>query len=168
MLSGVVGSIDIIRSTIMAYETYTVSPLNFNQSTVRISVDAFYDHAYGYDYNFSNVPSELSVVPQVHISAKILVGITYCLLMSICGIGNLLLCYVIYRFRRMRSTTNLLIGNLALSDFLVAVICAPFNFYFYIFQTWPFGGMVCVVVGYLKNTSLYVSTNSLLAIAIDR
>ncbi|XP_077986973.1 prokineticin receptor 2-like [Glandiceps talaboti] len=106
--------------------------------------------------------------PEVGLGAKAVIGIVYTLSMLVCGIGNILLCYVIYRFRRMRTITNLLIGNLALSDFLVAVICSPFNFYYYINQTWPFGKAVCVIVSLVKVTSLYVSTNSLLAIAIDR
>ncbi|XP_038046706.1 prokineticin receptor 2-like [Patiria miniata] len=154
----------------MAYEIYAFPRMDANHSvTLQHPLQAMYPQDYdGYDYNYTFESPELGVFPQVHISAKILVGITYCLMMSICGIGNLLLCYVIYRFRRMRTTTNLLIGNLALSDFLVAVICAPFNFYFYLFQNWPFGSAMCLAVGYLKITSLYVSTNSLLAIAIDR
>ncbi|XP_072015632.1 prokineticin receptor 1-like [Amphiura filiformis] len=89
-------------------------------------------------------------------------------MIPVCGIGNLLLCYIIYRFRRMRSTTNLLIGNLAFSDFMLAVVVAPFNFYYYMNQDWPFGKAMCVIVAYLKAVSLYVSTNSLLVIAIDR
>ena len=62
----------------------------------------------------------------------------------------------------MRSTTNLLIGNLAFSDFIVAVVVAPFNFYS-MYQEWAFGNAMCVTVAYLKAVSLYVSTNSLLS-----
>ncbi|XP_022104849.1 prokineticin receptor 2-like [Acanthaster planci] len=119
-----------------------------------------------YYINDGNTPA--ISFPHVHIAAKIVLCSSYALMMSVCGIGNLLLCYVIYRFRRMRTTTNLLIGNLALSDFLVAVICAPLSFYQHLYQHWPFGTAMCVITNYLKFTSLYVSTNSLLAIAIDR
>lgn len=100
--------------------------------------------------------------------AMTILAVTYTLVMVVCGAGNFLLCCVIVRFRRMRTTTNLLIGNLALSDFLVAVMCVPFNFYFNMANTWPFGRVMCMLVGYLKMTSFYVSVNSLLAIAIDR
>lgn len=160
----------IASGTVMAYEIYAFPRIDANHSVlIQYPLLAMYPGDYnGYDYNDTSVYPKPGVLPQVHVAAKILVGITYCLMMAICGIGNLLLCYVIYRFRRMRTTTNLLIGNLALSDFLVAVICAPFNFYFYLFQNWPFGSAMCVAVGYLKISSLYVSTNSLLAIAIDR
>ena len=123
---------------------------------------------YGDPYNYGEDQEILTSFPQVHDGVKAVLAVTYTLMMGICGIGNLLLCYVVYRFRRMRTTTNLLIGNLALSDFIVAVICVPFNFYYYIHQTWPFGKSMCVIVSYLKATSLYVSINSLLAIAVDR
>ena len=151
----------------MDYKIFEYPLIGSNLSESRSPVDISYAYPV-YDYNGSTVLAPTPMFPRVHIAAKILVGFSYCLMMSVCGIGNLLLCYVIYRFRRMRTTTNLLIGNLALSDFLVAVLCAPFNFYFYVFQNWPFGSVMCVAVGYLKITSLYVSTNSLLAIAIDR
>ena len=128
-----------------------------------------FDSLTGYDYSYDSVimPSEEGL-PQAHPAAKAVLGLSYSLMIPVCGIGNILLCYSIYRFRRMRSTTNLLIGNLAFSDFLVAVIVAPFNFYFYMNQDWPFGKAMCVIVAYLKAVSLYVSTNSLLVIAIDR
>ena len=120
---------------------------------------------YNYDKSFED---EYVSFPHVHIAVKSVLVVSYTLMMTICGIGNLLLCYVVYRFRRMRTTTNLLIGNLALSDFLVAVICVPFNFYYYLYQSWIFGKPMCVLVSYLKAVSLYVSINSLLAIAVDR
>ena len=121
-----------------------------------------------YDYSSYYSADVKEEVPQAHPAAKAVLGLSYSLMIPVCGIGNLLLCYIIYRFRRMRSTTNLLIGNLAFSDFLVAVIVAPFNFYYYMNQDWPFGKAMCVTVAYLKAVSLYVSTNSLLVIAIDR
>ena len=126
--------------------------------------DQMPDHYYSYDY----LPDPGRKFPQVSTAAKAVLGLSYTLMIPVCGIGNLLLCCVIYRVRRMRTTTNLLIGNLALSDFIVAAVVAPFNFFYYIHQTWPFGHAMCVTVGYLKATSFYVSINSLLAIAIDR
>ncbi len=138
--------------------------------SVQITMDNIYDYSYDYFENQTDPnPYGYDIdFPHVHIAVKSILAVSYTLMMLICGIGNLLLCYVVYRFRRMRTTTNLLIGNLALSDFMVAVICVPFNFYYYLHQIWPFGKPMCVVVSYLKATSLYVSINSLLAIAIDR
>lgn len=119
-------------------------------------------NSYGISTNVESVNSSVSII------AKIVLAITYTLVMVICGVGNLLLCCVVLRFRRMRTTTNILIGNLALSDFFVAILCVPFNFYYYMTDSWPFGKPMCVIVGYLKMTSFYVSVNSLLAIAVDR
>ena len=141
----------------MAYEIFGFQGINPNLSESPVppfDLYQMYNYEYESYYNNSIVLEPNPVFPRVHIAAKILVGVSFSLMISVCGIGNLLLCYVIYRFRRMRTTTNLLIGNLALSDFLVAVICAPFNFYFYVFQNWPFGSAMCAAVGYLKITSL--------------
>ncbi|XP_072176413.1 prokineticin receptor 2-like [Diadema setosum] len=132
-------------------------------SSTHTDDDNFYD-----EYVYSSPPEEGQLFPHVHTAAKVVLGISYTLMIPVCSIGNLLLCCVIYRFRRMRTTTNLLIGNLALSDFIVAAVVAPFNFFYSVHQTWPFGQAMCVTVGYLKATSFYVSINSLLAIAIDR
>ncbi|XP_072176414.1 prokineticin receptor 1-like [Diadema setosum] len=124
---------------------------------------------YSYDYSDTNgTEYEMMQAYTVSIGAKVILILSYTLMIVICGTGNFLLCCVIYRFKRMRTVTNLLIGNLALSDFLVAAVVAPFNFYYYIHQTWPFGKAMCVIVGFLKAVSLYVSVNSLLTIAIDR
>ncbi|XP_033643622.1 prokineticin receptor 2-like [Asterias rubens] len=129
----------------------------FDPNVYHYTSEEFQDHVKG-----------ILVYPHIHVAAKVLLFTSYALMMGVCSVGNLLLCYVIYRFRRMRTTTNLLIGNLALSDFLVAVICAPLSFYQYMYQHWPFGKALCIITNYLKFTSLYVSTNSLLAIAVDR
>lgn len=47
----------------------------------------------------------------------------------------------------MRSTTNLLIINLAASDILFVIFCVPFTATDYIWPTaWPFGDLWCKVV----------------------
>ncbi|XP_053304483.1 prokineticin receptor 2-like [Spea bombifrons] len=72
--------------------------------------------------------------------------------------------------KKLRSITNILIVNLAVSDFLVAVVCCPFEMDYYVVreQSWAFGHAICSSVSYLRMLSLYVSTNALLAIAVDR
>ncbi|XP_078692439.1 prokineticin receptor 2-like [Branchiostoma floridae x Branchiostoma belcheri] len=102
--------------------------------------------------------------------AVVVIGILYSLIMLVCGIGNLLFLFVLLYYKQTRSTTNLLIGNLTLSDFLVAMICLPFNMDYHVIHSeqWLFGPAMCAVVNFLTFVSLYVSTHALLAIAIDR
>ncbi|XP_019636565.1 PREDICTED: prokineticin receptor 1-like [Branchiostoma belcheri] len=71
----------------------------------------------------------------------------------------------------MRTITNALIANLAFSDFIVAVVCMPLIMDYYIVRPdryWTYSDTTCTVINYLRMASLYVSTNSLLVIAIDR
>lgn len=53
----------------------------------------------------------------------------------------------------MRSTTNLLIINLAASDILFVIFCVPFTATDYILPTWPFGDVWCKVVS-IQYTNL--------------
>lgn len=56
----------------------------------------------------------------------------------------------------MRSTTNLLIINLAISDILFVVFCVPFTATDYVLPTWPFGDFWCKIVSFLHNYSFYL------------
>lgn len=46
----------------------------------------------------------------------------------------------------MRSTTNLLIINLAIADILFVFFCVPFTAFDYVLPTWPFGNFWCKIV----------------------
>lgn len=48
--------------------------------------------------------------------------------------------------KQMRSTTNLLIINLAAADILFVIFCVPFTATDYIFTEWPFGDLWCKFV----------------------
>uniref|UniRef100_A0A663NDJ8 G-protein coupled receptors family 1 profile domain-containing protein n=1 Tax=Athene cunicularia TaxID=194338 RepID=A0A663NDJ8_ATHCN len=55
-------------------------------------------------------------------------------------------------------------------DFMVAIVCCPFEMDYYVVRqlSWEQGHILCASVNYLRTVSLYVSTNALLAIAVDR
>lgn len=143
-----------------------MSDVSSYDSSVDSLQPMLYEDIYHYEYAYLN-KSNTGQNP-IPVAAKVILGLSYSLAIIICGIGNLLLCCSLIRFQRMRTTTNLLIGNIALSDFLVAAVCTPFKFYYYMAESWPFGRVLCVMVGYGTVTSLYVSVNSLLLIALDR
>lgn len=48
----------------------------------------------------------------------------------------------------MRSTTNLLIINLACADILFVFFCVPFTASDYVLPTWPFGSFWCKIVSH--------------------
>lgn len=62
------------------------------------------------------------------------------------------MCFVVVASnQQMRSTTNLLIINLAVSDIMFVIFCVPFTAADYMLPTWPFGDLWCKVVGERKQ-----------------
>ena len=89
-------------------------------------------------------------------------------------IGNALVVSVVYRERRMRTSVNFLITNLAVSDFLSSTLVIPKLFVeiFYYKNAWliegSLGAVSCKTVYFLLDASVAVSLLSLLYIAIER
>ncbi|NWZ42953.1 PKR2 protein, partial [Brachypodius atriceps] len=103
-------------------------------------------------------------------TAQIVIGVALAGIMLVCGVGNFVFIAALARYKKLRNLTNLLIANLAISDFIVAIVCCPFEMDYYVVQqlSWQHGHILCASVNYLRTVSLYVSTNALLAIAVDR
>ncbi|KDR11665.1 Galanin receptor type 2 [Zootermopsis nevadensis] len=68
----------------------------------------------------------------------------------------------------MRSTTNLLIINLAVADLLFIVFCVPFTATDYMLPFWPFGDIWCKIVQYLIVVTAYASVYTLVLMSLDR
>jgi allatostatin receptor len=83
-------------------------------------------------------------------------------------IGNALVVAVIVANSRMRSTTNLLIANLAIADLLFIVFCVPFTASDYALLFWPFGEVWCKIVQYLVIVTAYASIYTLVLMSLDR
>ncbi|RZF46225.1 hypothetical protein LSTR_LSTR010887 [Laodelphax striatellus] len=100
----------------------------------------------------------------VSIAVPILFGI-----IVILGLfGNLLVVIVVAANQQMRSTTNLLIINLAVADLLFIVFCVPFTATDYILPYWPFGDFWCKTVQYLICVTAYASVYTLVLMSLDR
>lgn len=83
-------------------------------------------------------------------------------------VGNLLVGLALVRFPRLRTVSNFLIGNLALSDLLLAVTVLPLSAAYECLGRWVFGRVVCdtwLVVDVLYCTA---SIWNLCVIAADR
>ncbi|XP_016067439.1 PREDICTED: prokineticin receptor 2 [Miniopterus natalensis] len=129
-------------------------PANFSYSD--------YDLPLGEDEDMTKTPT--------FFAAQIVIGMALAAIMLVCGVGNFIFIAALVRYKKLRNLTNLLIANLAVSDFLVAIVCCPFEMDYYVVRqlSWEHGHALCASVNYLRTVSLYVSTNALLAIAIDR
>ncbi|KAG8192264.1 hypothetical protein JTE90_014120 [Oedothorax gibbosus] len=83
-------------------------------------------------------------------------------------IGNALVVIVVTCNPQMRSTTNLLIINLAMADLLFIVFCVPFTAWDYSLPYWPFGDIWCRIVQYLVIVCAYASIYTLVLMSLDR
>uniref|UniRef100_A0A6G1SMQ0 Neuropeptide Y receptor n=2 Tax=Aceria tosichella TaxID=561515 RepID=A0A6G1SMQ0_9ACAR len=83
--------------------------------------------------------------------------------------SNMIVCYIVLSNQRMRTATNYFIVNLAVGDILMALLCIPFTFPAnLIFQFWPFGLSLCVIVSYSQTNSVFISAYTMVAISIDK
>ena len=71
--------------------------------------------------------------------------------------GNIMVCIAVYRNTRLRSTTNIYIIALAISDLLSAIFVMPFAAGVLISGRWPFGKVLCQVNAFFSLFAVYVS-----------
>lgn len=82
--------------------------------------------------------------------------------------GNTLVVYVVVRNKTMQTITNIFITNLAVSDILMCLLAVPFTPISYFLKSWMFGEALCHIVPMSLGISVYVSTLTSTAIAVDR
>ncbi|XP_058455654.1 allatostatin-A receptor isoform X3 [Malaya genurostris] len=83
-------------------------------------------------------------------------------------IGNGLVVLVVAANPSMRSTTNLLIINLAAADLLFVIFCVPFTATDYVLPEWPFGLTWCKFVQYMIVATAHASAYTLVLMSLDR
>ena len=83
-------------------------------------------------------------------------------------VGNILVCISVHRNVRLRTTTNLYIIALAVSDLLSAIFVMPFAAGVLISGRWPFGEMVCQVHAFFSLFVVYVSPVTMSLTAANR
>lgn len=82
--------------------------------------------------------------------------------------GNSLVVVVVAANAEMRSTTNVLIINLAVADLLFVIFCIPFTATDFVLPYWPFGNVWCKIVQYLIIVTAYASVYTLVLMSLDR
>ncbi|MGH0185906.1 UNVERIFIED_CONTAM: hypothetical protein FKN15_019075 [Acipenser sinensis] len=93
----------------------------------------------------------------------------YALLVLVACAGNLLLILLIALTKKLHSTTNFLIGNLAAADLIMCLFCAPLTAtYAFEPRGWLFGSFTCHFVALMQAATVLVAVLSLTAIAVDR
>lgn len=82
--------------------------------------------------------------------------------------GNALVSFVVIRNKSMQTITNLFITNLAISDIMMCLLAVPFTPLSAFMENWVFGEALCHLVPMSLAVSVYVSTLTSTAIAVDR
>ncbi|XP_035828077.1 neuropeptide FF receptor 2-like [Aplysia californica] len=82
--------------------------------------------------------------------------------------GNCLVAFVVIRNKAMQTITNIFITNLAISDILMCLLAVPFTPISFFLNSWIFGKALCHIVPMILCISVYVSTLTSTAIAVDR
>ena len=104
---------------------------------------------------------------------KIGVTIALCILFVFSLLGNSLIGVVVYKTPTLRKPINFLIVNMAMSDLLFSLIVVPVTLVYLHLHSWAItkgalASTTCKVTPYLVGVSIFVSTQSLVAIAVDR
>lgn len=83
-------------------------------------------------------------------------------------LGNTLVIFVVLMNPQMRSTTNMLIINLAIADLLFVIFCVPFTAIDYVAHEWPLGNAWCKIDQYLIIVTAMASIYTLVLMSLDR
>ena len=83
-------------------------------------------------------------------------------------VGNLSVCYAVYRNQRLRTLSNMFVVALAISDILMATCCMPFSVATLIHGQWIFGERFCRFHGFGVFTFGLASLHTMGIIAISR
>ncbi|XP_067042716.1 histamine H2 receptor-like [Acropora muricata] len=103
-----------------------------------------------------------------HIATVVTETTIFALVMIISFLGNLLVCYAVYRNPRLRNPSNYYIISLALTDILQASCSMPFSVAYVATGEWSFGTAACAFIAILKLSLTEVSSFNMALMALDR
>ena len=110
--------------------------------------------------------SEFAEEPQF---SRIIRYVTYCILFVFAIGGNVTVCIIPFRHKRMRTCTYSLITNLAVSD-IGTMLCLPHILIMMEWRPWEWamGAVMCKLVNPSLTMFYLATTNTLVAIAVHR
>ncbi|XP_030646453.1 somatostatin receptor type 5 [Chanos chanos] len=96
-----------------------------------------------------------------------IMSVIYLIVFVLGLIGNTLAIFVVLRYAKMKTVTNMYILNLAVADELY-ILGLPFQTAHNVLSYWPFGDFLCSVVMWADSISQFTSTFCLTVMSIDR
>ena len=121
------------------------------------NVSAGHNNDYSHERGFGFSDTE-------HVFITVSLGV----IMMAALVGNFLVCFVVYRKKKLRTGTNIFIVNLACADFAVALFCVPFSMLTSINHVWTLGAVMCSFNGFLNIVFTQTSLLTLTAISVEK
>ncbi|XP_069748543.1 motilin receptor [Narcine bancroftii] len=92
-----------------------------------------------------------------------------CITLFVVGVtGNALTVLIILRYKDMKTTTNLYLSSMAVSDLLI-LFCLPFDLYrLWRYKPWVFGDFLCRFYQYINEGCTYATILHITALSIER
>nr|BAO48191.1 kappa opioid receptor [Carassius auratus] len=117
---------------------------------------------YNYSLNESWTNEQETMSPIIPIITAV-----YSVVFVVALVGNCLVMYVVIRYTKMKTATNIYIFNLAAADALVTTTM-PFQSTDYLMNSWPFGEVVCKVFISIDYYNMFTSILTLTMMSVDR
>ena len=122
-----------------------------------------------YTDNFSASTSALIHHVSVQVSWQTIVtGVFLYSIVLLTIFGNILVLAAVYVNKKLQTTFNYYVVNLAITDFAVAVTAMSFHTTDNVLGYWPFGEILCGVWIFFDYGMTFVSVFTLILISVDR
>ncbi|XP_043931609.1 somatostatin receptor type 1-like [Protopterus annectens] len=130
---------------------------SLNESTEQpVTVMTGYPLNVSMDYTYDTNDASKIVLPSIY-AIVCCVGLT----------GNAMVIYVILKYAKMKTATNIYILNLAIADELF-MLSVPFLATATALQHWPFGSLMCRLVLSVDGINMFTSIFCLTVLSVDR
>ncbi|XP_029317325.1 growth hormone secretagogue receptor a isoform X2 [Cottoperca gobio] len=114
--------------------------------------------------------ADLGKPPLYYYTIPLLTVITIaCTLLFLVGVtGNVMTILVVSKYRDMRTTTNLYLCSMAVSDLLI-FLCMPLDLYrMWRYRPWRFGAALCKLFQFVSESCTYSTILSITALSVER
>ncbi|XP_007892690.2 somatostatin receptor type 1-like [Callorhinchus milii] len=112
------------------------------------------------NYSFSTYTAEMD-------ASVVVIQFIYAIVCLVGLIGNSMVIFVILRYAKMKTATNIYILNLAIADELF-MLSVPFLSASTALQRWPFGSLMCRTVLSVDGINQFTSVFCLTVLSVDR
>ncbi|CAH1248910.1 QRFP-like peptide receptor [Branchiostoma lanceolatum] len=110
----------------------------------------------------------LVYVPELSPGARTVTLVFYIIIFLAALLGNILVVYVVWKNKVMRTTMNIFICSLAASDLFITIVCIPVTLMQNMLKNWILGDFMCKLVPFIQTIAVASSVLTLTGIAIER